>query len=175
EPWREKLWYVRARLAAARDRRDGAYLDAHSYLDDLALVDRTLDAPGLQPLRRGRLLDARRRAEVFGFHLATLDLRQHSAVHEAAVAELLAAGGVPGYAWLPEEERTTLLGRLLERADVGAPRERSRLSPPTRELLETLDVIGRARRDSGPEACERYVVSFTRSASDMLEVLFLAR
>src|SRR5262249_23982909 len=144
------------------------------YLADLALIERTLDAPGLEPLERGSLRDARRRAEVFGFHLATIDLRQHSAVHERAVAELLTAGGVVGYAELGEEERMALRGGLLERADVGAPRERSRLSPATRELLETLDVVGRARRDSGPEACKRYVVSFTRAASDMLEVLFLA-
>jgi phosphoenolpyruvate carboxylase len=67
------------------------------------------------------------------------------------------------------------LSGLLERADLVAPRDRARLSPSVRELLDTLDVVGRARRDSGPEACERYVVSFTRSASDLLEVLFLAR
>jgi phosphoenolpyruvate carboxylase len=175
EPWREKLWYVRARLEAARMRNEGAYPDAHSYLDDLSLLDRTLDAPGMAPLRDGRLRDAYRRAQVFGFHLASLDLRQHSAVHEAAVGELLAAGGVPGYAQLPESERVALLGRLLERADVGAPAPRAQLSPATREILDTLDVVGRARRDSGPEACERYIVSFTRSASDLLEVLFLAR
>jgi phosphoenolpyruvate carboxylase len=175
EPWREKLWYVRARLRAARDRGEGAYPDARSYLDDLALIDASLAAPGMDALRTGRLRDARRRAEVFGFHLATMDLRQHSAVHEAAVAELLGAGGVPGYERLPEAERVALLGRLLERADLGAPRDRASLSPPTRELLDTLDVVGRVRRDSGPEACERYVVSFTRSASDMLEVLFLSR
>jgi phosphoenolpyruvate carboxylase len=175
EPWREKLWYVRARLQAALERRDRGYPDARSYLDDLELLDRTLTAPGLEPLRNGRLYDARRRAEVFGFHLATLDLRQHSAVHERAVAELLAAGGVVDYGERDEAARVQLLASLLERADVGAPRERTKLSPDTRELLATLDVVGRARRDSGSSACERYVVSFTQSASDMLEVLFLAR
>jgi phosphoenolpyruvate carboxylase len=179
EPWREKLWYVRARLRAARERREGAYRDARGYLDDLALLHRTLAAPGLAPLRNGRLRDARRRAEVFGFHLATMDLRQHSAVHETAVAELLAAGGVLGYAKMPEEERLRLLTRLLERADLStataAPRDRARFTPATREILDTLDAVGRARRDSGPESCERYVVSFTRSPSDLLEVLFLAR
>ena len=175
EPWREKLWYVRARLQRARDRAEGAYPDAHAYLEDLRLLDESLAAPGLEPLRRGRLRDARRRGEVFGFHLASMDLRQHSAVHESAVAELLAHGGVGGYAAMPEAERVVLLGGLLERADVGAPRSRTGLSPATREILETLDVVGRARRDSGAEACERYVVSFTRSASDLLEVLFLAR
>jgi phosphoenolpyruvate carboxylase len=175
EPWREKLWYVRARLTAARDRREGAYADARAFRDDLALLDASLEAPGLEPLRRGRLRDARRRAEVFGFHLATLDLRQHALVHEAAVDELLRAGGVEDYAAMAEEERVARLGRLLERADVGTPRDRRALSPMTRDLLDTLEVVGRARRDSGPEACERYVVSFTRSPSDLLEVLFLAR
>jgi phosphoenolpyruvate carboxylase len=175
EPWREKLWYVRARLQAALERRERGYPDARGYLADLELIDRTLAAPGLEPLRSGRLAEARRRAEVFGFHLATMDLRQHSAVHERAVAELLAAGGVDDYERRDEPARVALLAGLLERADVGAPRERTRLSAATRELLDTLDVVGRARRDSSGCACERYVVSFTRSASDMLEVLFLAR
>jgi phosphoenolpyruvate carboxylase len=175
EPWREKLWYVRARLRAARDRKEGGYAGVGDYLDDLALLDRTLTAPGMEPLRSGRLRDARRRAQVFGFHLATMDLRQHSAVHEAAVTDLLRAGGLEGYAAMDERQRVATLATLLERADVGAPRDRSTLQAPTRELLDTLDVVGRARRDSGSEACERYVVSFTRSASDLLEVLFLAR
>ncbi|HEX9104138.1 MAG TPA: phosphoenolpyruvate carboxylase, partial [Polyangia bacterium] len=169
------LWYVRAKLQAARDRRETGYADAHAYCEELALLDRTLAAAGMEPLRDGYLRDARRRAEVFGFHLASMDLRQHSAVHEAAVAELLAAGGADGYAALAEPERVALLSTLLERADVGAPRQRARLSPATRELLDTLDVVGRARRDSGGAACERYVVSFTRQASDLLEVLFLVR
>ncbi|MGZ3427139.1 MAG: phosphoenolpyruvate carboxylase, partial [Polyangia bacterium] len=175
EPWREKLWYVRAKLQAARDRRETGYADAHAYCEELALLDRTLAAAGMEPLRQGHLRDARRRAEVFGFHLASMDLRQHAAVHEAAVAELLAAGGIDGYAALPEPERVALLSTLLERADVGAPRHRAQLSPATRELLDTLDVVGRARRDSGGAACERYVVSFTREASDLLGVLFLVR
>ncbi len=175
EPWREKLWYMRARLVAARERHEAGYPDARAYLDDLALLERTLAEPGLAPLQRGRLRDARRRAEVFGFHLASLDLRQHSRVHEAATAELLARGGVAGYRALGEAARVELLGRLLERADAGPRHDRAALSPETRELVATLEVVGRARRDSGPEACERYVVSFTHEPSDLLEVLFLAR
>jgi phosphoenolpyruvate carboxylase len=166
---------VRAKLQAARDRRETGYADAHAYCEELALLDRTLAAAGMEPLRDGCLRDARRRAEVFGFHLASMDLRQHAAVHEAAVAELLAKGGIDHYATLPEPKRVELLSSLLERADVGAPRERAGLSPATRELLDTLDVVGRARRDSGGAACERYVVSFTREASDLLGVLFLVR
>jgi phosphoenolpyruvate carboxylase len=175
EPWREKLRHMHHRLNSTLTRGDGAYPDAGSYRADLALLRRTLGAAGLAGLANGRLRDVERRAEIFGFHLATLDLRQHSAVHEAAVDELLTAGGSRGYAGLGEDERVSLLCGLLERADVAAPRDRQGLSPVTRDLLATLDFVGRARRDQGPEACERYIVSFTSTASDLLEVLFLAR
>jgi len=174
ERWREKLRYVWARLDAARTRAEAGYPDARAYLADLELLQRTLAAAGLGALAWGRLEDVRRRAEVFGFHLASLDLRQHSAVHERVVAEILAHGGTPGYAGLDEARRLDLLGELVSRPALAAPDRRS-LSPEGREVLETLEVVGRARRDTGPEACERYVVSFTSSASDLLEVLFLAR
>src|SRR5256885_2346044 len=53
EPWREKLWYVRARLTRAADRAEGGYPTAQSYLDDLQLLDQSLEAPGMEPIRRG--------------------------------------------------------------------------------------------------------------------------
>ena len=175
EPWREKLRFMRLRLDATLARTDGAYADTSAYRSDLALLRRTLTGAGLSRLAHGRLRDVERRAEIFGFHLATLDLRQHSAVHEAAVDELLIKGGVHNYSGLGEAERVTLLCGLLERADLAAPRDRQGMSPVTRDLLSMLDVVGRARRDQGPEACDRYIVSFTNNVSDLLEVLFLAR
>ena len=170
----QKLWFLLSRLHATRTRGEGGYADPGDYRADLDLIDASLRGAGLTRLADGRLRDVRRRAQVFGFHLATMDIRQHSAEHERAVAELLRAGGVD-YAGMSEEARVVMLGRLLERADLGAPRDRSALSPATREILTTLDVVGRARRDQGPEACERYVISFTASPSDVLEVLFLVR
>ena len=171
----EKLWFVLARLEATRARGEAAYADPAEYRADLDLVDRSLRGAHLTRLAGGRLRDVRRRAQVFGFHLATMDLRQHSAVHEAAVADLLRLGGVGDYTKMTEEGRISLMAHLLERADVAAPHDRSALAPATRELLATLDVVGRARRDQGPEACERYVISFTSMPSDLLEVLFLVR
>ncbi|HKE19496.1 MAG TPA: phosphoenolpyruvate carboxylase, partial [Kofleriaceae bacterium] len=171
----QKLWFMLARLQATRGRDEGGYSDAADYLADLDLIDASLRRARLAGLADGRLRDVRRRAQVFGFHLATMDIRQHSAEHERAVAELLRTGGAGDYTALPEEERASLLARLLERADLGAPRDRAGLSPETRELLATLEVVGRARRDQGPEACERYVISFTSHPSDVLEVLFLVR
>jgi phosphoenolpyruvate carboxylase len=174
ERWREKLRFMSARIAAARARGEGAYPDADAYLADLDLLDRTLAAAGLARLARGRLADVRRRAQVFGFHLASLDIRQHAEVHERAVDEILTRGGSPGYGSLPEERRMALLAELLSRPSF-PPADRRQLSPESREIVETLEVAGRARRDSGPAAVERYVVSFTSSPSDLLEVLFLAR
>jgi phosphoenolpyruvate carboxylase len=174
EPWREKLRWMAARLAAAEGRGEWGYPDARSYVDDLRLLERTVEAVGLSAIARGRLRDARRRAEVFGFHLASLDLRQHSSVHEEVVDELLARGGERGYAGRDERARVELLCRVLGHDDV-ALRDRGGLSPGARDLLATLEAVGWARRDMGAAACERHVVSFTRSPSDLLEVLFLAR
>ncbi len=125
ERWREKLRYMAARLEAARGRAEGGYPDAESYLSDLELVQRTLAAAGLGRLAQGALEDARRRAEVFGFHLASLDLRQHSDVHARVVAELLARGGTPGYLEASEAERTALLGELLGRTTLPVPDRRA--------------------------------------------------
>jgi phosphoenolpyruvate carboxylase len=174
ERWREKLRLVATRIDAARVRDEGGYPDARAYLADLDLLQRTLRAAGLARLADGRLEDARRRAEVFGFHLATLDVRQHSGVHERAVDEILAQGGRPGYAALDEPGRVALLAELAGRPAFSPP-DRDRLSPEAREVVETIEVVGRARRDIGPRACERYVVSFTNAASDLLEVVILAR
>ncbi len=174
EPWREKLWFIQAKLEASLGRGESSYVDVNAYLADLQLLTASLQERGLARLANGRLRDARRRAEVFGFHTASLDLRQHSSVHEAAVAELLARGGRPDYLSLPEAERVKLLSNLVGRLELGGY-DPSVLSPATAEALATLQVVGRARREMGASACERYVVSFTRSVSDLLEVMFLSR
>ena len=124
--------------------------------------------------RRGRLGRLLVRARAFGFHLAGLDVRQHSRVHESALAELLRLAGVADdYAALDEAARCELLGRELAGrrplAARGAP-----LSPATAELLATLEVIRDAVQDD-PEAMGVYVVSMTHAPSDLLEVLVLAR
>lgn len=178
EPWREKLWYVAARLRATKARADEAYVDPAGYQRDLVIIERALVSSGHERLALGMLRDCRRRADAFGFHLASLDLRQHSGVHERSVGELLAKGGFDRgepYADLDEEERCVLLHELLARPDSLLPSSRAALSSDTQDLLATLDMVGRARREQGPRACERYIVSFTSTLSDLLEVLFLQR
>jgi phosphoenolpyruvate carboxylase len=174
EPWREKLWYVQARLRAALEHRDDGYVAAAGYRQELAVLDRSLRAAGLAQVADQDLRDALRRVDVFGFHLASLDIRQHSGVHDRVVAELLARGGHPDYLALDEAGRRRLLSTVLA-APHTPERDRAALSAEAQEVLETLEVVGRARRELGPAACERYVISFTREASDLLEVAFLAR
>ncbi|MGN6106909.1 MAG: phosphoenolpyruvate carboxylase [Kofleriaceae bacterium] len=174
EPWREKVWYLHARLLATIEHRDAAYVDADEYIADLAVIDRSLRAAGFAEIADYQLRDAIRRAEVFGFHLASLDLRQHSGVHDRVVAELLARVGRPGYLTADEPARRALLDEVLA-APIASVIDTSGLSAEAREVLATLAVAGRARRELGPRACERYVVSFTREVSDLLEVAFLAR
>jgi phosphoenolpyruvate carboxylase len=174
EPWREKLWYVTARLRATLARGDDSYVDAAGYLRDLRLLEAALVDAGFGRLARGLVRRCQRRVEVFGFHLATVDIRQHSEVHERVVDELLAAGGRAGYAALDEAERVRVLGEVLARPVVPVW-ERSALSDVTQDLLGTLDMVGRACRELGERACERYVVSFTSQLSDLLEVVFLTR
>ncbi|MBA3456050.1 MAG: phosphoenolpyruvate carboxylase, partial [Deltaproteobacteria bacterium] len=174
EPWREKLWYVQARLRATIEQRDDGYIDAEVYRDELEILDRSLRSAGFAAVADQGLRDALRRADVFGFHLASLDVRQHSNVHDRVTAELLARGGRPGYLDRDEAGRRALLGEVLARP-ITPERDWDGVSADGQELLETLEVIGRARRELGPRACERYVVSFTREVSDLLEVVFLAR
>jgi phosphoenolpyruvate carboxylase len=174
EPWREKLWYAQARLRATLDHGEDGYPDCARYRADLAVLDRSLRAAGFAAVAEQDLRDALRRVDVFGFHLASLDLRQHSGVHDRVVGELLARGGRPGYLDLDETHRRAVLGELLAQP-IAPVRDREALTIETREVLATLDVVGRARRELGARACERYVISFTREVSDLLEVVFLSR
>ena len=187
EPVRLKLLQMEARLDAliaalppggsGQPRSDApapAY-DAAAFRADLALVADALRAAGLAELADdGPLRDARVRAETFGFHLAALDLRQHSRVHESAVADLLAAAGVEAdYAALDEATRLDVLTAELQNPRP-LVRDASALGADARRVLDALDVARRAVEQE-PESIGSYIVSMTDSVSDVLEVLLLAK
>ncbi len=116
-----------------------------------------------------------RAVEVFGFHLATVDLRQSSDQHEAVVAELLATARIePAYATLDEEARCAVLLRLLADARplrvLDAP-----YSALTRDELAIFEPARLMRQHYGAQAIRRYVTSHTESVSDLLEVLLLQK
>jgi phosphoenolpyruvate carboxylase len=159
----------------ATDAADREAYTAEGLEDDLDLLDRCLRATGFEAVARtGHLRRAGRLARSFGLQLATLDIRQHSGVHERAVASLFRAADVaPDYASLPEARRLELLDRELRNPrplrPVGAE-----LEEDARRALDTLDVVREAlRRD--PRSIGSYIVSMTHELSDLLEPMLLAR
>ncbi len=164
EPYRTYLLYVAQRLAATRARHaDLAYAGPAEYLADLRIVQESLAAAGAAKQAFGELQHLIWQAETFGFHLADLEVRQHSEVHARALAELRAAGP-PG-----TEDGSGPGGGLIGVLDAGS------WSAETTEVLATFRAVAWVQDRFGTQACRRYVVSFTRSAEDIAAVYELAR
>jgi phosphoenolpyruvate carboxylase len=187
EPYRRAMNGCYARLAAsartvlgvvpgAEPRAELApYATPAELVTDLRAIEASLADHGAATLAAARVAPVRRSVEAFGFHLASLDLRQNSEVHEVVVAELLAAAGVePAYLDLDEDRRVEVLV-----AELGQPRQ---LCSPfvdysevtTGELAivaQAADAVGRL----GPAMIPHYVISMCRSVSDVLEVAVLLK
>ncbi|MEN9938181.1 MAG: hypothetical protein RLZZ387_4760 [Chloroflexota bacterium] len=190
ELYRQKCTYIREKLVRTRDfaeryspdwGRDTHAADPHRYhrhaelLAELHMMQRSLHENGGATAADGVLADIVRQVEVFGLHMATLDIRQHSERHEAALTEIFAAAGVCGdYRALAEHERVALLSRELANPRPLIP-ARLRYSPEVNEIVETFRTIAAILDQLSPEAIETYIVSMTRGASDILAVLLFAR
>jgi phosphoenolpyruvate carboxylase len=151
------------------------YASAEELQSELQIVRTSLESQGAARLARGRLRTLQRKLNLFGFHLAPIDLRQSSDVHEAAVGELLArAGVVEKYSSMKEEERVELLCR-----ELAGPRPLRSPHLEYSELVEKeLDILAAAaegRRRYGARALPHYVISHCDSVSDLLEVGLLLR
>ena len=182
EPYRQKLGFIAERLrrtqATAWDvpvAPPGIYANVEELVADLAVVRDSLRRSKAERLAGGGLADLLICARTFGFHFAALEIRQHSERHEQALGEMLAASGrVAAYSALNEAERMVLLGSLLIEGRP-LPVTISRLSPASRETLETLGVVREIQERLGREACATYIVSMTHEPSDLLEMLVLAQ
>ena len=188
EPYRRALSGIYARTAATYAAltgqpapRPGAlkgepYADPAALRADLVSIARGLSREGEGLLGSGGAVGRLIRAvEVFGFHLATLDLRQNSAIHEGVVAEMLrVAGVVDDYAALDEDARVMLL-----RQELATPRPlTSRFadySEETRGELAIVQAAADAHATYGPACIRQYIVSMCKSVSDLLEVHLLLK
>ncbi|HLW01907.1 MAG TPA: phosphoenolpyruvate carboxylase [Ktedonobacterales bacterium] len=173
EPYRRKLGLIAERLRRAEQDEPGGYTQAEALLDDLRLVQESLLAYGGERIANGPILDLARRVQVFSFHLAELEVRQHSARHTAAITELLQLAEGVDYSALSEAEQQSLLEHQLAGSPLALPPDA--LSPLTRETLNTFRAIADIQRRSGPRACQTYVISMSHAPVDVLAVLFLAR
>jgi phosphoenolpyruvate carboxylase len=187
EPYRRALTGMYARLAATLRELSGgeaarhavapqdAYPGAEAFLADLRTIDASLRAHHGQALAQQRLRSLIRTAEVFGFHLATVDLRQSSDQHEAVVAELLATARLcPDYAALDEAQRRALLLACLNDArPLRVPG--AGYSALAQDELAIFDAAREGRARYGTQALRHCIISHTETVSDLLEVLVLQK
>ncbi|HUW37735.1 MAG TPA: phosphoenolpyruvate carboxylase [Rhodocyclaceae bacterium] len=187
EPYRRALTGIYARLAATAEVLDQfeserhplgsapAYASAGELADELDVLHRSLCAHRSRLLARGRLRRLRRAVAVFGFHLASLDLRQNSDVHERTVAELLAAAGASeDYRALDEEARIALLQEELASARP-LYSEFIAYSAETASELAILRSARELQNRYGLAAIENVVISKNDAVSDILEVALLLK
>jgi phosphoenolpyruvate carboxylase len=188
EPYRRAIAGIYARTAATYLALTGQpaprpgtltgerYADPAALRADLVAIARPLSAEGGGLLGTGGALSRLIRAvEVFGFHLATLDLRQNSAVHEGVVAEMLKVAGVcDDYAALDEAARVALLRAELETARPLTSRFHD-YSEETASELAIVQAAADAHATYGAGCIRQYIVSMTKSVSDLLEVHLLLK
>ena len=188
EPYRRALTAVYARLAATLTQLTGGreamrhavvaqnpYGSAAEFLQDLQTIDASLSRHNGEALAVHRLRPLIRAVQVFGFHLATVDLRQSSDKHEEVLADLLRTARIEdNYSSLDEAQRCALLQRLLCDARplrvVGA-----QYAPLTASEIAIFEMAHKMLQTYGREAILHYIISHTETVSDLLEVLLLQK
>ncbi len=187
EPYRKALTLIYSRLAGTlraltpatplRPELPGPAPYAHpeEFLADLRVVEQSLLANHGRALVDSHLGDLLRAVEVFGFHLATVDLRQSSDKHEAVVAELLRVAHLePDYSALDESHRRALLQRVL--ADPRSLRVRdARYSELSQQELRIFETATRLSARFGAHALKHAIISHTEDVSDLLELMVLMK
>jgi len=177
EPWSGLVERLRARLPM--EGRGGArpVRFAAEIRDDLALLDRSLREVGAVRLARQEVGPALRFVDTFGLHSASLDVRQNSAYYDKAVAQLLAAAGIPdgeNFASWSERRRLAYLNCELETSrPFSSPGEDA--GPEAAEAVAALRVVADHLQRRGRAGVGSLIVSMTRSVSDLLAVYALCR
>lgn len=187
EPYRRAISGLYARLSAKSRELGHAegfrhpvgdappYGAAEEFAKDLAVIHGSLTSNGAGALAWGRLRGLRRAVDVFGFHLAGLDLRQNSDVHERTIGELFEKAR-PGtrYAGLAEEARISLL-----RSELTSPRLLASpflsYSAETASELAIVRVAAEAHRLYGAASIPNAIISKANSVSDLLEAALLLK
>ncbi|GJM37826.1 MAG: phosphoenolpyruvate carboxylase [Acidimicrobiales bacterium] len=171
EPYRQRCAVMHERLLRTVGDAPGplAYQRPSELLADIDQMAASLAANNGALLARGRVARVRRIVDTIGFHLATLDVRQHARILHEALAERFAPLDVD-YGSLTREERTALLAGELD--------SRRPLAPPTSDAsptIELFDVIRRGLDRSGDDVIKSVIVSMTEGVDDVLAPAVLAR
>ena len=186
EPYRRALILIYSRLSATAtklgheishlppvDKQADPYATPQQFIADLDVLIESLLRHGAVYLARGRLANLRRAAEVFGFHLAPLDMRQHSAIHEQTVSELLAHGAsITNYAELDETARRQV---LLSTLQAGKPLlvDLGQYSDVVQSELRIMQAAADIHQRFGRAALPNHIISKADAVSDMLELALM--
>ncbi|MFC0213750.1 phosphoenolpyruvate carboxylase [Paenibacillus chartarius] len=178
EPYRIKVTYMIEKIHNAGDSsvdEKRKYSSPAEFVKDLLIIERSLRSHYADYVADNYVAKLVRQVELFGFHLATLDIRQHSKEHENAMTEIMAKMSItPDYAALSEEEKIKLLTDVLN-----DPRPITSLyldySDSTQECLNVYKTIAKAQKEFGRSCIQSYLISMTQGASDLLEVLVFAK
>jgi phosphoenolpyruvate carboxylase len=162
QPHRRRMTAMAERLRATRERQPNGYPSAETFIDDLTVVQESLDRAGARRLAYGELQHLRWQAETFGFHFASLEIRQDSGTHDRVIEELA-----------PHAVRD--LTELEQLATDGWPDDVAPSSDLAHEVLATLRTVAELQATHGTAACHRYAISWSREAVDVMSVRALAR
>lgn len=180
EPYREKIKQILRRLEGTQNRYHGektpgsCYNGPQEFLADIRLVERSLIECNGKEISEVKVKPLIRQIELFGFHMAALDIRQHSEVHENTVDELLALAKIGRYKPLGETEKIELLSRLLkDPRPLVSPYVK--LSDSSQETLNVFHTIRKGHELFGEDCIQNYLISLAQGVSDLLEVLLLAK
>ncbi len=184
EPFRRKITHMMQRLRKLlADLNEPDKLPTGSddlwridhFIADLELIRDCLIECNLEDVAEfGRFHNLLIRARTFGFHLAALDIRQHSELHEECVGELLKLAGVEGhYPGLPEEEKVAILTSELKNPRPLIP-VRAELSSGAERVMSVFHLLNRMM-ELDSQCFGNYIISMTHGVSDLLEVLLLAK
>jgi len=185
EPYRQKLVMMFRRLRATREHAanawDGsplparAYPDVETFRNDLELIRESLLAQKGGRLSRGSLARLIRATQVFGFHLASMDIRQHARVHRAAMDDLMRGFGyLEDYPNADEKTRIEALTKLgTEVEDLSRLGDEQKLS--TAKLLDLFATMKKAHDTVGEASITTYIISMTEGVSNLMEILVFAK
>jgi phosphoenolpyruvate carboxylase len=186
EPYRRALILIYSRLSATArqlgheithlppvDKAAQPYATPQEFMRDLDVLIDSLLKHGAVYVARGRTAYLRRAVEVFGFHLAPLDMRQHSAIHEQTVSELFLHGsGKANYKDLDEAARREV---LLDALQAGEPLivDLEQYTDVVQSELRILQTAANVHQRFGRAALPNHIISMTESVSDMLELALM--
>ena len=176
EPWREAVLLMRAYLPPECE-GGGGYGQPEDLILDLGVVRRALIAVGAQRLAAAEVDSMIRLVEVFGFHLAALDIRQNSSRHDEAIEELESALGEskqPPYRNRTEKERRSLLEAWLKKIPWSVE-EAIAAGPAAADVIGTYQTLAKHARQHGIDGLGLSIISMTRDVSDLLAIHVFCR